>query len=145
MSGAVEGVALLPCPNPWCHSHRGGPVVRPYVHGYTAGYCRVRCPVCPQIGPEGKTPAEAIAAWNTRTTPPARSYADDDQVYAKGRQDGYAAGRSHALDDAAKVAEDLTFGTEIGEWLAMTKKEVSARACHECAAAIRLLSQVGKA
>jgi hypothetical protein len=59
------------------------------------------------------------------------------------REEGYARGYRHAIDDAAKVAEDLTFGTEISEWLAMTKKDVSARACDECAAAIRLLSQGG--
>jgi hypothetical protein len=70
MIDTPKSAELLPCPNPWCHSHRGGPVVRPYVHGYTGGYCRVRCPVCPQIGPDGKTPDQAAAAWNTRATPP---------------------------------------------------------------------------
>jgi hypothetical protein len=59
------------------------------------------------------------------------------------RQEAYASGYRQAIDDAAMVADDLNFGTEIGEWLAMTKKDVSARACHECAAAIRLLSQGG--
>jgi hypothetical protein len=37
----------------------------------------------------------------------------------------------------AKKAEDFCFGTPIEEWVKMTKKEVSARALTEFAAAIR--------
>ena len=37
----------------------------------------------------------------------------------------------------AKVAENCSFGVDIGEWLVMTKKDLSARACREVAAAIR--------
>jgi hypothetical protein len=119
MSGAVEGVALLPCP--FCGS---APSIE------TEKRCHaIMClnPDCGEVMTRWLMSAdEAVTAWNTRTTPPARSYAD-------------------AIEDAAKVAEDLTFGIDIGEWLVMTKKDVSARACHECAAAIRLLSQGGKA
>lgn len=39
----------------------------------------------------------------------------------------------------AKVAENCSFGWDIAEWLIATKKEVSARTCHEVAAAIRVL------
>lgn len=43
------------------------------------------------------------------------------------------------LEHAAKVAENCSFGIDIGEWLVMTKKDVSARACNEVAAAIRAI------
>jgi hypothetical protein len=122
MSGAVEGVALLPCPNPWCEGAEGVEASQHIV----SGKWHICCDDCMIEGPWADSYNLAIAAWNTRSTPPARSYAD-------------------GVEDAAKVAEDLTFGIDIGEWLVMTKKDVSARACHECAAAIRLLSQGEKA
>jgi hypothetical protein len=37
----------------------------------------------------------------------------------------------------AKIAEDTSFGVEITEWMAMTKKDVSDRACREVAREIR--------
>ena len=43
------------------------------------------------------------------------------------------------LEEAAEVAENCSFGIDIGEWLVMTKKDVSARACNEVAAAIRAI------
>lgn len=43
------------------------------------------------------------------------------------------------VEDAAKACEDLCYGIDIKEWLNSTKKEVSARSCTECAAAIRRL------
>jgi hypothetical protein len=122
MSGAVEGVALLPCP--FCGK---APCIETEKACYAVMCVNAHCGE--SMSRWFMSEAEAVAAWNVRaplTTPPARSYAD-------------------AIEDAAKVAEDLTFGIDIGEWLVMTKKDVSARACHECAAAIRLLSQGGKA
>lgn len=43
------------------------------------------------------------------------------------------------VERCAKAAEDCSFAVDIDEWIAMTKKELSARACHEVAAAIRNL------
>jgi len=58
---------MKPCPNPWCSSHRDTGF-SPFVHYYESGcYFRVRCPVCPQIGPSGNAETEAVAAWNRRT------------------------------------------------------------------------------
>jgi len=72
MSGAVEGVALLPCP--FC-GQAGKAIIGPVRDG--AAVC------CPNFACLGQVQAfnpnaraKAIAAWNTRTTPPARSYAD---------------------------------------------------------------------
>lgn len=41
----------------------------------------------------------------------------------------------------AKVCESAVWGADIDEWRSMTKRDVSARSMHECAAAIRARSQ----
>jgi len=74
MSGAVEGVALLPCPNPWCEEVEGVEASR----HITTEKWHVCCDDCMIEGPWADSYDLAIAAWNTRTTPPARSYADED-------------------------------------------------------------------
>lgn len=116
MSGAVEGAALLPCPNPWCIA-RTPPLLCALKHD---GW-RVRCE-CGVSSWRKPTDAEAANAWNTRTTPPARSYAN-------------------GVEDAAKVAENPGFiearDTEWDEGVNYAKSYI--------AAAIRLLSQRGKA
>lgn len=48
-------------------------------------------------------------------------------------------GRNKALDEAASVVENLSYGREIDWWLNATKKEVSADACREAARAILTL------
>lgn len=40
-------------------------------------------------------------------------------------------------DDLAGVAENHSFSVEIGEWMDMTKKDISAHACNSVAQAIR--------
>lgn len=40
-------------------------------------------------------------------------------------------------EECAQVAENCSFGVDIAEWLVMTKKDMTARACNEVAAAIR--------
>jgi len=88
MSGAVEGVALAACP--FCAGTETG-LYRPTEAREGSGWHDwfVRCHQCHVESAEYETEAEAVTAWNTRTTPPARSYAD-------------------AIEDAAKVAEAYT-------------------------------------
>ena len=114
MSGGVEGVALLPCPNPWCES---AVPLMPFTKRDSS--VAVICG-CDFHGPAMASRDEAVTAWNTRTTPPARSYAD-------------------GVEDAAKVADDYALGAlEGGNTLVEATAET-------IAAAIRLLSQGGKA
>ena len=65
--------------------------------------------------------------------------ANDEGVYAQGRRDGYAAGRSHALDDAVAVAE----GKKYGDIAHDAETSAVDDTCDEIAAAIRLLPQGG--
>ena len=60
--------------------------------------------------------------------------ANDEGVYAQGRCDGYAAGRSHAIDDAATIAENSISGSVLQQEVVLVAR---------IAAAIRLLSQGG--
>lgn len=71
MSEAVEGVALAACP--FC----GGSQVR-VVTNTQAAMSWVSCPSCGLEAPSetGVSAEQAVTYWNTRTTPPARSYAD---------------------------------------------------------------------
>lgn len=64
---------------------------------------------------------------------------DDDRlrVYARA---ALAVARKAILEEAASACENLLFGIDIDEFREMTKKEHSARACRECAAAIRALA-----
>ncbi len=48
--------------------------------------------------------------------------------------------RADVVEECAKVADEMSFGTDIGKWAEMTKREISANACEECADAIRALS-----
>lgn len=48
--------------------------------------------------------------------------------------------RSNALEEAAALCADFSWGADIDWWLNATKKDVSAKTCLECAAAIRALS-----
>jgi len=115
MSGAVEGVALSPCP--FCGSC--DVVLIPQTGS-------VECIDCGAIGP-GTLGDDCAALWNTRTTPPARSYAD-------------------AIEDAAKACEDqqqvfLSPQYATGQPLSSFHERF---ACGQCAAAIRLLSHSSK-
>jgi dissimilatory sulfite reductase (desulfoviridin) alpha/beta subunit len=47
--------------------------------------------------------------------------------------------RARVVEECAKVAENASYSHEIAWWLAATKKEVAADACHQCAAAIRAM------
>jgi len=117
MSEAVEGVALLPCPNPWCEEVEGVEASR----HITTEKWHVCCDDCMIEGPWADSYDLAIAAWNTRTTPPARSYAD-------------------GVEDAAKVAEDFEGSASLER-----ADDPCSAVGQEIAAAIRLLSQGGKA
>jgi len=122
MSGAVEGVALLPCPfgHEFEAKYPPAPVQRmSWQKGLSEERCRVMCK-CGAQGPVAEGSPAAIAAWNTRTTPPARSYAD-------------------AIEDAAKAVEALRREVPY-EYNRHPCSETKRRAI----AAIRLLSQGGK-
>jgi hypothetical protein len=114
MSRAVEGVALLPCP--FC----GGEASYQW---HASPECWIECQKCFAVGPndENTTTDQHVAAWNTRTTPPARSYAD-------------------GVEDAAKAVEALRREVPY-EYNRHPCSETKRRAV----AAIRLLSQGEKA
>lgn len=119
MSGAVEGVALLPCPNPWCKS-----AVPPMPFINRESSVAVICG-CDFHGPAMASRDEAITAWNTRTTPPARSYADGVEDAAK------------HLDERAERARVAA----IGGGMDPLDAELLDYEYSNAAAAIRLLSQ----
>jgi len=52
--------------------------------------------------------------------------------------------RKTVLEEAAKVCENVWWGESPDWWLNATKKDVSAKSCHECAAAIRALASQEK-
>ncbi len=81
--------------------------------------------------------AEAITAWNTRTTPPARSYADEEVA----RIIDPGAWMDHA-EFTRKSAEEPG-RDRANEWFAAAEQSVAKSLAK--AAAIRLLSQGGKA
>jgi hypothetical protein len=56
---------LLPCPNPWCVSHREAGY-EPWVQGAGPSTYVVNCGGCSVRGPIKHNEAEAITAWNTR-------------------------------------------------------------------------------
>ncbi len=130
MSGAVEGVALLPCP--FCAGTETG-LYRPTEAREGSGWHDwfVRCHQCHVESAEYETEAEAVTAWNTRTTPPARSYADGDWVLVPREI-------TQAMLDAtcATEADDRAMRNMWSELLYSAPKPP---------AAIRLLSQGGKA
>lgn len=45
--------------------------------------------------------------------------------------------RKEAAQRCAEICDDLCFGVDVRELLTMTKKDMSARACRECAKALR--------
>lgn len=47
---------------------------------------------------------------------------------------------AETVEKCARVAERCAFGVDIGEWLAMTKKDVSRRSCNEVAIQIRSMT-----
>ncbi len=66
----VEVGELKPCPNPWCETSKPA-LMR---GGYRGRYYRVQCETCGTnrtINTEFE--AAAVAAWNTRATPPAQT------------------------------------------------------------------------
>ena len=72
--GGVMPEALKPCPNPWCDSvdFEAEPTegsVQLLLDTSRPRFA-VYCQYCPQQGPGADTLAEAITAWNTRTTDP---------------------------------------------------------------------------
>lgn len=112
MSRAVEGVALLPCP--FCGG-KGDIESQPSYDQAAATYQRHRgwCDQCGFGLDWHSYEPDAITAWNTRTTPPARSYAD-------------------GVEDAAKVVECSLSGSVLEQEIFLVAR---------IAAAIRLLSQ----
>ncbi|KQM99461.1 hypothetical protein [Sphingomonas sp. Leaf226] len=128
MSGAVEGVALLPCPfcgndDPLCYPvEEGSPIHR-------GGCGNADCILFDDL-PGNFTSREHFAEWwNTRTTPPARSYADGLAVAAK------------HLDERAERARVAA----IGGGMDPLDAELLDYEYSNAAAAIRLLSQGEKA
>lgn len=63
---------LMPCPNPWCEALEREGDYSPAVRLHHHGNYRVVCTSCIFEGPCRATPAEAVAAWNTR--PPAKGH-----------------------------------------------------------------------
>ena len=136
MSGAVEGVALLPCP--FC----GGDAFIRHVEAHD--HTPMLKALLPQIEPAEDTywpecgcgavtdgcnsQSEAIAAWNTRTTPPARSYADGVEDAAK------------VADDLANAAASLQAALEL-HGVDAPVKNAQRETATTLAAAIRILSQ----
>lgn len=68
-------LALEPCPNPWCPTHRAtdpeivaaeAPILMP---SKSSNEWAVACPVCPIQTPWFGSETEAIAAWNQRPQP----------------------------------------------------------------------------
>lgn len=57
---------LRTCPNPWCEGPEREGDYSPAVRLHHHGNYRVVCTSCIMDGPLRRTPAEAIAAWNTR-------------------------------------------------------------------------------
>jgi hypothetical protein len=116
MSGAVEGVALLPCPfcgndDPLCYPVEEGSAI------HQGGCGNADCILFDDL-PGNFTSRDHFADWwNTRTTPPARSYADG------------------VADCAAIVSAKWEAEDDASAFLALDA----------ALAAIRLLSQGGKA
>jgi len=146
MSGAVEGVALLPCP--FCGGD-GAIESQPSYSQAANTHERHRgwCDECGYGLEWHSYEADAIDAWNTRTTPPARSYADEDvaleaAISAMGWTD------KRMVEDARKIAAGFWFETYGfgGDCCLTGSQTTSFRSCLDGArAAIRLLSQGGKA
>jgi len=126
MSGAVGGMALLPCP--FCG---GDPITE--VSGTSNDGMMISCMNSKCVGPHCSyiPPSAAIAAWNTRTTPPARSYADEAGVLQMDRE-AFARLEDHEPGSMGwRMITEPTRGDCVG---------VQAFAAHR-RAAIRLLSQ----
>jgi Lar family restriction alleviation protein len=118
MSGAVEGV-LLPCP--FCGG-TDGDLVETFTRATdTLMIWAVECERCGAERASDASEYEAREFWNTRTTPPARSYAD-------------------GVEDAAKAVEALR-----REVPYEYNKHPCSTTMRRAAAAIRLLSQGEKA
>lgn len=136
MSGAVEGVALLPCPNPWCEGAEGVEASQHIV----SGRWHICCDDCMIDGPWADSHGLAIAAWNTRTTPPARSYADGVEDAAQIVEHGYRCRTCDAvfIDTPSDIqGGHPDNGCTFPNWDRLTEESQIA--------AIRLLSQGGKA
>jgi hypothetical protein len=137
MSGAVEGVALLPCP--FCGGEAASDVYAGTARDfYTIGCNNDLCAAsCHFTGYEGLEPL--IPLWNARTTPPARSYADGVVVELLQRWER-ACDQHNAL---LASGEDVT-GAKVkrsGSKCASLYSQLTTASI----AAIRLLSQGGKA
>lgn len=123
MSGAVENC-------PFCGSDEVGLFLpSDYRTGANNRDWYVQCFGCHVETAEYLTEAEAVTAWNTRTTPPARSYADGLAVAAK------------HLDERAERARVAA----IGGGMDPLDAELLDYEYSNAAAAIRLLSQGEKA
>lgn len=119
MSGAVEGV-LLPCP--FCGG-TDGDLVETFTRATdTLMIWAVECERCGAERASDASEHEAREFWNTRTTPPARSYAD-------------------GVEDAAKVAESRKFGDIAHD----AETQAFDAACDEIVGVLRRLLQGEKA
>jgi len=168
MSGAVEGVALLPCP--FCGS-------LPRVWKGSPFFFREEWASCQ--GHDGSGSSDVghptirmpLRHWNTRTTPPARSYADGDWVLvpreitqamldATCATDADDAAMRNTWSELIRTAASPSNAQTHGKWHVMLLGLVNAihrdrgvktqaigiQASYDQAlAAIRLLSQGGKA
>jgi hypothetical protein len=138
MSGAVEGVALLPCPFCGGKASIYQNTKEDGTGNYDPGFYFVRCDPCDLIHDKAWCVpyTEAVTAWNTRNTPPARSYADGVEDAAKVADAGLAQWNKIVASGGVTVA-----GISITE----EEAHVAAGACEALSAAIHLLSQGGKA
>jgi len=138
MSGAVEG-ALLPCP--FCGG-TDGDLVETFTRATdTLMIWAVECERCGAERASDASEHEAREFWNTRTTPPARSYADGVEDAARIVEHGYRCSTCAAIfidtpSDTLNGGHPDN-GCAFPNWYRLTEEEQ--------AEAIRLLSQGGKA
>jgi Lar family restriction alleviation protein len=133
MSGAVEGVALLPCP--FCGGEAHHPTIKTRT-GEEVCLTVVWCKGCEIEMHNGLDDIpRAAEQWNTRTTPPARSYADGAAEQVARLRDAYNA----VADWPEKRGDPMTVGG--AGFMDLLKLRNLVAELLDDPAAIRLLSQ----
>jgi len=128
---SAEKAVLLPCP--FCGGRCSVEDQKPFENITT--WITICCQ-CYMMGRSYAVKKEAIDAWNTRTTPPARSYADGVEFEEAAKiADAFASGQQQMIDEEGPD-EACRGGKEVAEFIANAIRR---------RAAIRLLSQGGKA